>query len=454
MELVCVDEDGFRRVNNREALALIYTFEVEVGKFLIDTIRIEYKPNLPPAPWSWFTEDNKPGHVPPFKNTTKIKLRSDYNSEPLHWLGVFIHEAVHIWQTNTWLNIKDPFTQIYEYRESQLNSIDGLGLEPFAAVVEDWFSLNYAIETCLEDKDEDAADRVWDAINERITDHNYQRTTHTKLQDLHRQINHKYQKVLDRIRKPKQPRRKIKPFVRDRQILDLKVAKLEISGPGINFPSFATDHITLTGPRLDASISPPTPGSRRVDRREAMALVYTFGGQVGSSLIDAIEIWEGTADISGSTTRMILSPEHNSEDLKWLGIFIRKAARIWQQRTGRHATGRQWTAEGEVGEDYYHMHLQSLNLNPLQHEKAVQDWFYVNYHFDYCGTRSGANSMSLRDIQNLIREVIGVGSQAELSENYLLRFTKIYYARLIEELRDPELIPHTSVGPNYPNPFG
>ena len=35
-------------MNHREAAALIYTFEVEVGKFLIDTIRIEYKPTLPP----------------------------------------------------------------------------------------------------------------------------------------------------------------------------------------------------------------------------------------------------------------------------------------------------------------------------------------------------------------------------------------------------------------------
>ena len=447
MELVCVDDAGLRRVNHQEAAALIYTFEVEVGKFLIDTIRIEYKPTLPPPPWSWFIEDNKVGHVPPFNNTTKIQIRSDYNPETLHWLGTFVHEAVHIWQTNTWLNIKDPFSQIYSYSESQLDSIDKLGLEAFATVVQDWFYVNYGAETCPRDGNKQKiTDWVWEGINVRFVNKSFQRWSSSVLEHLQSEVNPKYQEVLDRIRKPKQPRRKIKPFVRDRQILDLKVAKIELTGAGINFPSFATDHVTLTGPRFDASIPPAPTGFRRVNRREAVALVYTFGGEVGSSLIGAIKIGEGDKDEVTAST-MYLPSNHSPKDILHLGEFIRKAARIWQQRTERHATGPQWTAEGEVGEDYYYTHLQSLNLNSRQHAAAVRDWFHASYGPDYC-----LLSTDSKEWPKVVREPIiraagfegEAGFEDELVHPDLALFVKHHYAGLIEELRDPE------VGQNVP----
>ena len=46
MELICTDRNGFRRVNDREARALRYTFGVSVGSFLINTIKVGYDPDL------------------------------------------------------------------------------------------------------------------------------------------------------------------------------------------------------------------------------------------------------------------------------------------------------------------------------------------------------------------------------------------------------------------------
>ena len=462
MELVCVDDEGFRRVNHREAAALIYTFEVEVGKFLIDTIRIEYEPTLPPPPWSWFIGDNKVGHVPPFNNTTKIQIRSDYNPETLHWLGTFVHEAVHIWQTNTWLNIKDPFAQIYTYSESQLDSIDDLGLEAFATVVQDWFYVNYGAEICPDDGDKDEiTDWVWDGVNANFEDKSFQRTTHSVLEHLQSEVNPKYQEVLDRIRKPKQPRVIIEvptPFPLDHPSDDEQFG-VGAAGPDPTSDPFSpepereSEPITrIHGPRFDVSIPPATQtGFRRVNRREAVALVYTFGGEVGSSLIGAIEIATGSADLTGSKTRMILPSNHSPKDLLHLGEFIRKAARIWQQRTGRHATGPQWTAEGEVGEDYYHTHLQSLNLNSRQHAAAVRDWFHASYGPDYCLLSTDAKQWP-KVVREPIIRAAGFEGEAGLEDELvhpdLALFVKDHYAGLIEELRDPE------VGQNAPYPAG
>ena len=46
MALICVDEDGFRRVNEREKDALRFTFGKAVGDYLIDIIKIEYDPKF------------------------------------------------------------------------------------------------------------------------------------------------------------------------------------------------------------------------------------------------------------------------------------------------------------------------------------------------------------------------------------------------------------------------
>ena len=40
MELICTDQNGFRRVNNREADALRYTFGISVGSYLINIIKV------------------------------------------------------------------------------------------------------------------------------------------------------------------------------------------------------------------------------------------------------------------------------------------------------------------------------------------------------------------------------------------------------------------------------
>ena len=137
MELICVDEKGFRPVNNREARALIFTFGVEVGCFLIDIIKIEYDPRV--------VERGKHGRV---VNDREIKMRSEYNPEILRWLGIFIHEATHIWQRETGCHRGGEGGKNYRYYKEQLPYLN-LEREEHAEAVEDWFYVNYGIESSM-----------------------------------------------------------------------------------------------------------------------------------------------------------------------------------------------------------------------------------------------------------------------------------------------------------------
>ena len=171
MELICTNSYGFRRVNNREAAALIFTYGVEVGKFLIDTIAIDYHPD-PPSSMRWLIGDKKAYVRPGTKS--KIQMRSDYNPGNLKWLGIFIHESAHIWQAHTWRHIRVGLTlqwkfwrifrQSYDYNDEQLVDTN-FGLEQFPSAVQDWFYVKYGIESCLIDKKNQVdSDWVWDRI--------------------------------------------------------------------------------------------------------------------------------------------------------------------------------------------------------------------------------------------------------------------------------------------------
>ena len=145
MNLFCVDEDGFRDVNDREREALIYTFGSVVGKFLVGIIRLEYDPNL-----ITFGKRGKRGRV---VNDREIKMRSEYNPELLRWLGIFIHEAAHIWQRETDCHRGGEGGVDYDYFEHQLSASEfkNLKREEHATAVQDWFYVNYGIDSGMVD---------------------------------------------------------------------------------------------------------------------------------------------------------------------------------------------------------------------------------------------------------------------------------------------------------------
>ena len=179
---------------------------------------------------------------------------------------------------------------------------------------------------------------------------------------------------------------------------------------------------------------------RPVNKREAEVLKFTFGTIVGSFLINIIRIgYDSTLPSDARTisnTQILLKPDYNPEHLRWLGNFIHEAVHIWQRNTGRHR-------EGVPGENYeYNLpQLHSLGLKIEEHAMAVQHWFNVNYGIKHSLIGPFANQLGLDYLQAVIRNVRGGGPQAKPSKNYLLRFTKIYYAHLIEEIRNPCHIP-------------
>jgi len=106
-----VDPTGLRAANNREAKALRFAFGEDVGNFLINTIDIRFDPSVR-------------GGLVPAGTFSEIRLNPNYNSESLFWLGVFIHEAAHIWQKNTNRHWDGTGGVDYDYNASQLASLD------------------------------------------------------------------------------------------------------------------------------------------------------------------------------------------------------------------------------------------------------------------------------------------------------------------------------------------
>ena len=397
MELICTDKEGLRRVNNREAAALIFTFGKAAGTFLIDAIRVQYAPNPPSNAFMRRIIGEKKGYVAPFE-TAEIQMRSDYDPENLRWLGVFIHESTHIWQANTWHNIGVDVSgkQSYDYNQYQLRAVK-LKLEPFASAVQDWFYVKYGAESCLiGEKNQVSLGWVRRRILE-VYGHDPDTSPKHDLSWLEDLVNSDYSNLLQKIRDPDPPRGK--PLV----------------GPDANF-----------------TIPPPANSTkfRRVNNREAMALVYTFGGPVGDHLIRRIEIGKGDNDnvIHG---QMYLPATHEPKSLKSLGDFIRKAVRVWQQTTRLHT-------KNVGGESYGYTQLESLNLTSRQHSKAVRDWFILKYYYDYCRTRRDPYLLSWDDAVEPIVNAMGF----DLNNLFpglpaVNHFVEHYYPPLLEEIREP-----------------
>ena len=180
---------------------------------------------------------------------------------------------------------------------------------------------------------------------------------------------------------------------------------------------------------------------RSVDGREDGALTFTFGDEVGKFLADTIKIGAGNGEIV-SKTQMLLPPNYNAKNMKPLGDFIYKAARIWQQNTGLYTVYR-----GEAG--YHYKQLYKSHLHSGQHAAAVKDWFYVNYGVRYNRIGSGAVQMSLDELWPIILDVL------DLDDNHRSKFktknrggekgalqqiVNNHYACVIKEIRNPKLL--------------
>ena len=129
-----IDPTGLRAVDDIEKQALIDTFGDKVGNELAGLIDIQ------------FDEDVESGRVPDYvngkRNVNRIEFNPDYNDDSRFWLGIFIHEATHIWQRNTGLH-RGRADGDYDYTLDQLHSLD-LNIEEHALAVQEWFIANYA----------------------------------------------------------------------------------------------------------------------------------------------------------------------------------------------------------------------------------------------------------------------------------------------------------------------
>ena len=131
---VTVTSNEPRGVNNIEREALIYTFGDEVGKELAGLIEIRFDEDVESA--------SVPLVVDGDVNVSRIKFNPAYNDDSRFWLGIFIHEAAHIWQQNTKLYLEHG-DRLYDYTLDQLQRLD-LNREEHADAVRHWFVVNYA----------------------------------------------------------------------------------------------------------------------------------------------------------------------------------------------------------------------------------------------------------------------------------------------------------------------
>ena len=147
MELICIDANGHRRVNNLEIKALEFTFGKEVGNWLIGIIKIKYNPRLILRNRSGEVAEKVNGKT----NRFEITIGSDYIPGNLWWLGSFIHEATHIWQLNTCRHLEGIDAQDKEY-EYNARKFPDLKVEQHAKAVEHWFFADYGSTCNLLDK--------------------------------------------------------------------------------------------------------------------------------------------------------------------------------------------------------------------------------------------------------------------------------------------------------------
>ncbi len=129
-----------RPVEGQEIAALIFTFGQEVGDYLASQINLVFSPEILDS-----TGASVRGSL---LSDTEIELVSDFNPYNVADLGMFIHEATHVWQRHTGLHLgtswlPDRSRRDYEYTLDQLHSLN-LNQEEHALAVQQWFIANYA----------------------------------------------------------------------------------------------------------------------------------------------------------------------------------------------------------------------------------------------------------------------------------------------------------------------
>ena len=89
----------------------------------------------------------------------------------------------------------------------------------------------------------------------------------------------------------------------------------------------------------------------------------------------------------------------------------------------------------------------------------MQDWFNVTYGLEHSLISDEPNQpdkLTYGEIRKPVIEALGFDSYdasvVKFKDDDLLQFVKKYYAPLIEEIRNPDLLPPTSLGQNFPNP--
>ena len=135
---------------------------------------------------------------------TKLLLQSNYNSVSLFGLGVFIHEAAHIWQRNTGLHQEGVPGKDYNYNFTQLRSLD-LKIEEHAEAVQDWFHVTYGLEHGLIGSGANRLD--FSEIRQRILDvmgidSDYQSDVKLGKDDLLQLVEVHYTPLIQEIRNP------------------------------------------------------------------------------------------------------------------------------------------------------------------------------------------------------------------------------------------------------------
>lgn len=106
----------------------------DVGEDLAGLIDIRFNENV--------VSGRVPNTVDDEINVSRIEFNPAHNTGSIFWLGIFIHEATHIWQRNTGLH-RGRADGDYTYTLDQLHSLD-LNIEEYALAVQQWFTANYA----------------------------------------------------------------------------------------------------------------------------------------------------------------------------------------------------------------------------------------------------------------------------------------------------------------------
>ena len=180
-----------RGVNNIEREALIYTFGDAVGEELAGLIDIR------------FDEDVVSGQIPNTvngdRNVSRIEFNPAHNTGSVFWLGIFIHEATHIWQRNTGLNLGRAYGD-YTYTLDQLHSLT-LNKEEHALAVQDWFTAHYAYTNGIGNgPGKLSADSAWGGSLQAVLGYSQEAIGKMADSEKIRVINAHYKRLIDQIR--------------------------------------------------------------------------------------------------------------------------------------------------------------------------------------------------------------------------------------------------------------